>query len=159
MQRHLTPTLHRQTTQAASRLGERCAKSSAFWFLPPDHAEEEDTDQAHETGQDHTPDGSITHAPLKEKDQCDGRPDHLSLAENEAKNGTPSRLHRCAFRMGMHCPNYLSRNREAGQRRPGYKLVTSGRHCQNGANSKRAISDGGHIKAGAAAHLDSNGLL
>jgi hypothetical protein len=67
---------------------------SAFWFLPPDQAEEKDTNQAYKTRQDHTPDGSSAHALLKEKNQCDGCANYLSLAESEAKNGTPSKLNR-----------------------------------------------------------------
>ena len=60
------------------------------------------------TRQDHTPDGSSAHAALKEKNQCDGCANHLSLAESEAEYGTPSRLDRCAIRVGMHCLNNLS---------------------------------------------------
>jgi hypothetical protein len=108
---------------------------STFWFLTPEQTEELDTYQAHKARQDHTPDGSCADAPLKEKNQGDGCANYLSLAESEAKNGTPSRLNRCAFRVGMHCPKNLSRSRKATQRRPGYKLVTSGRRSRNGANA------------------------
>ena len=96
--------------------------------------EEKNTNQAHQTRQEHTPDGSSAHAPLNEKNQGDGCANHLSLPESEAQNDTPARLKRCDLRMGMHRPREPNRNGKASQGRPGYKWVTRLRRCRDAAN-------------------------
>lgn len=59
--------------------------ASASWCFAPPHAEQEDTHQAHQPGQNHPPNGWRPQAPLEEEDRRGSRANYLGLPKGKAQ--------------------------------------------------------------------------